>query len=232
MIKISSTQDYQVQGVKCLVHSKAGVGKTYMCSTAPAPLIISNESGLLALKEFNIPVIEVKSILDIGEAYRFLTQSNEAKAIQTICMDSLSEIAEVVLIEYKQQFTDARQAYGKLNDDIAAMIRLFRDIRGKHVYFTAKQLKFTDDDNGIVQYVPGMPGKTLLYQLPFFFDLVFALHIGVTEDQKKYRYLQTQPSIKFEAKDRSGKLDEVEPANLNHVFAKVMATTTTQEKEK
>lgn len=222
-IKITNTQDYALNGVKCMVYSRTGVGKTTLCATAPAPLIISNESGLLSLANYSVPVIEVNSIETIGEAYRFLTQSQEARAIQTICVDSVSELAEVVLTQYKGQFSDGRQAYGKMNDDIAEVIRLFRDIKGKNVYFTAKLKRFVDEDTGITTYIPSMPGKTLLGDLPYFFDEVFSLQIGVMEDgTTTYRYLQTTSSIKYEGKDRSGKLAPYEPANLSHIFTKII----------
>lgn len=38
------------QGVKMLVYGASGSGKTGLCATLPAPLIISAEGGLLRLR--------------------------------------------------------------------------------------------------------------------------------------------------------------------------------------
>ena len=57
----------QTNGVKVLVYGKAGVGKTVLCATAPKPVIISAEAGLLSLQGADIPVIEVKNIEDLVE---------------------------------------------------------------------------------------------------------------------------------------------------------------------
>ncbi len=217
-IKITSTKNYNIDGVKCLIHSPPGIGKTVLCATAPSPIIISAEAGLLSLADKNIPVIEVKSMEEVDEAYTFLTEAEEAKHYQTICLDSITEIAEVMLIEYKKSCSDPRAAYGQLNDDMASLIRCFRDLKGKHVYFTAKQLRYTDESVGITRYLPGMPGKTLLNGLPFFFDEVFAMRIGQLEDGSTYRYLQTNPDINYEAKDRSSALQTIERPDLTHIF--------------
>lgn len=206
MIKIISTRDYGLNGVKILVYSPAGYGKTVLCKTAPKPIIISAEAGLLSLAGEDIPVIEVKSMEDVANAYDYITKTEEGKKFDTVCVDSITEIAEVMLIEYKKQYKDPRQAYGQLNDDMASLIRLFRDIKDKNVYFTAKQVRIENPDTGVVSYMPGMPGKTLLNGLSFFFDEVFVLRIGQLEDGSTYRYLQTSPDISFEAKDRSGKM--------------------------
>ena len=62
MIKITSTKDFYLRGIKCLVYGESGVGKTVLCSTAPDPIIISAESGLLSLRKKDIPVIEINSL--------------------------------------------------------------------------------------------------------------------------------------------------------------------------
>ena len=221
-VKITSTKDSGTTGVKVLVHSPAGIGKTVLCATAPKPIIISAEAGLLSLAGIDVPVIEVTSAKDVDDAYDFLTSSKEADNYETICLDSISEIAEVLLIEYKKQEKDPRAAYGRLNDDIATTIRSFRDIKGKHVYFTAKQQRVVDDDIKVTRYLPGMPGKTTLNAMIFFFDEVFALRLGKLEDGTIYRFLQTYPDLNYDCKDRSGKLPPQTKADLTDVFNRIL----------
>jgi hypothetical protein len=227
-VKLTSTKDFNIDGVKCLVYSPTGIGKTVLCSTAPDPVIISAEAGLLSLKHLDIPVYEVKTKEEVGEAYNEVAMSK----FKTICLDSISEIAEVLLIDHKNRERDGRAAYGKFNDDMGALIRLFRDIKGKHVYFTAKLQRHVDDLTGVTTFVPGMPGKTMLNALPFFFDEVFALRIGKLADGTKYRYLMTQPDYQYEAKDRSGKLLEAEKPDLTYIFNKISGVNEQKKEEK
>jgi len=223
-----TTSKQSAKHVKVLCYGDAGVGKTVLCATAPNPIIISAESGLLSIAHLDIPVIEVKTLEDVQEAYRFITESEDAKEFETVGLDSITEIAEVMLGKYKKDDKDPRKSYGRLAEDMSHLIRTFRDLQGKHVYFSAKQTRLEDEHSGISTFRPMMPGKTLTNGLPFFFDEVLALRIGeeTSEEGKvtKYRYLQTQPDLQFTAKDRSGKLDEVERPDLTFMFNKILKT--------
>ena len=218
----TSAQAARIAGVKMLVYGKAGMGKTTLCATAPNPIILSAEAGLLSLRGHNIPVIEIKTIDDLMEAYQWATESEEAKHFETVCLDSLSEIAEVVLNNAKRTTKDPRQAYGELIERMGTTIRSFRDLSGKHVYMSAKQESIKDDTVGTTSYGPSMPGSKLGGQLPYLFDIVLRLNIGKTAEGVEYRYLQTRPDFQSEAKDRSGALDAMEQPNLTHLINKIL----------
>lgn len=222
-VKLTSTREAaRLHGVKILVYSRSGAGKTYLCSTAPKPLILSAEAGLLSLREFDIPVIQIRSVEDLSEAYQWFITSKEAQQFETVCLDSISEIGEVVLANAKRQVKDPRQAYGELIEKMTTLIRSFRDLPGKNVYFSAKQELNKDDHTGVVTYGPSMPGSKLGQQLPYFFDCVLHLDIGKTEEGKEYRYFRTKTDIRYEAKDRSGALDPMEKPDLTHIFNKII----------
>jgi len=218
----TSAQAAVLHGVKILTYGRAGLGKTTLCSTAPNPVILSAEAGLLSLRNFNIPVIEIKSIEDLQEAYQWVTESDEAKNFETICLDSLSEIAEVVLSNAKANAKDPRQAYGELIEKMGTTARAFRDLSGKHVYMSAKQEAIKDETAGTTLYGPSMPGAKLGAQLPYLFDEVFRLGIGRTPDGVEYRYLQTRPDFQSDCKDRSGCLDAVEKPDLTYIINKIL----------
>lgn len=209
-------------GVKVLVYGDAGMGKTTLCATAPAPIIISAESGLLSLRKYRIPVIEIKTIDQLIEAYDWSIRSAEARQFATICIDSISEIGEVVLTNAKRQVKDPRQAYGELIEKMTMTIRAFRDLPSKHVYMAAKMEPMKDELTGVVRYGPAMPGSKLGPQLPYFFDEVFRLGVNKSPQGETYRFLQTQPDLQYTAKDRSGSLAAIESPDLNHVFAKIL----------
>lgn len=209
-MKIISTKDVHTDGVKMLVYGASGVGKTVLCSTAPNPIIISAEKGLLSLSGMDIPAVEVTSLKQVLDVYK------ETKSGQwdTICLDSISEIAETVLAEYKEMVNDGRQAYGMLNDTINGLIRKFRDLPGKNVVFTAKELK--DESGPVMISRPSMPGKTLTNGIAYFFDEVFYM-----KSTKNGRMLHTLDSSTYNAKDRSGRLEKLEEANLTNVMRKI-----------
>lgn len=222
-LKFTTTdQAAQLHGVKLLVYGDSGAGKTYMASTAPAPVILSAEAGLLSLRRFQIPVIEIQTVEDLVQAHLWCQQSAEAGQFQTVYLDSITEIAEVVLANAKKLVKDPRQAYGELIEKMLSTIKAFRDLQGKHVVMTAKMEPFKDALNGTVTYMASMPGSKLGPQLPYLFDEVFRLGIGVDAQGAKYRFLQTQPDLQYSAKDRSGVLDPVEPPDLNYVFNKIL----------
>jgi len=224
-IKIQTTSDIHVDGIKCVVYGESGVGKTVLCSTAPEPFIISAEGGLLSLQGHNIPYVEVRTLQEVSDAYDFVTKSDEAKQFKTICIDSLSELTEVCLVSIKRQLIaesengkiDARQAYGKVAESVGMMIRRFRDLPGRDVVLIAKQKRITDEESGISQFEPYMPGKVLPFNLPYLVDEVFCMRVN----RDGSRYLQTVGDRKYVAKDRSGKLVPQENPNITSIFNKI-----------
>lgn len=223
-IRLTTTKEAaQLNGIKVLCHGPAGAGKTTLCATTGAPtVIISAESGLLSLRGHDIPVIEVKTIEDVHEAYRFINEAAEAKPFQWVCLDSISEIAEVVLANEKKQTKDPRQAYGALQERMTDLVRAFRDLPGRNVYFSAKQERIKDEASGITLYVPSMPGQKLAQGVSYFFDEVFALRVEKNDENQPVRYLQTQRDFSHEAKDRSGALDPFEQPNLSTIAQKIL----------
>lgn len=203
--------------VKMLNYGESGIGKTVLCKTAPKPVIISAEQGLLSLSGEDLPVLEVNNLDEVKEAYDFVCNNDD---YETICIDSLSELAEKLLNIFKQETKDPRQAYGRVGDEMSAIIRKFRDIPNKHVYFIAKQARMKDEFSGKLTHLPSMPGQQLPMQLPYFFDIVTCMRIAKV-DKTEYRYLQTQPSPLYEAKDRSGKLNAKEEPDLTKLFNKI-----------
>jgi hypothetical protein len=203
------------------VYGEAGSGKTVLASTAPTPIIISAEAGLLSLRHSDIPVIVIHSIDDLNEAYNWCSTAPEAAQFETICLDSITEIAEVVLATAKRLAKDPRQAYGDMIEKMTTVIKAFRDLEGKHVYMSAKMEPQKDDLTGIVKYSPSMPGAKLGTQLPYLFDEVFRLGVAKNEEGGFYRFLQTAPDLQYVAKDRSGALEPWEQPDLSSIINKI-----------
>lgn len=218
-MQIISTKDAVNHGVKMLVYGQAGAGKTTLIKTLPSPIILSAEGGMLSLSGSDLPVIVISSIDDIKEAYTYII-SEEGKKYESVALDSISEIAEVVLTNAKKSVKDPRQAYGELAEQISDLIRAFRDLPGKNVYFTAK-LEKLQDETGKILYGPSMPGNKTGQALPYFFDEVLALRVERDADGNNVRALMCDTDGLWQAKDRSGKLDMWEAPDLGEVIKKI-----------
>lgn len=235
----TASEATEVGGVKCMVYGGSGVGKTMLMATAPVPILISAESGMMSLRktnlervygagnpaiDYDVKAIKVSSVEDLTAAHAWCKANAWSSGFRTVGLDSISEIMEVVLSNAKAQVKDPRQAYGELIDKGSMLVRAFRDLPGLNVVVAAKMEYSKDEVTGISRYAPSVPGNKLGQAMPYFFDEVF--HLGVNKDTagNPYRYLRTQPDIQYEAKDRSGMLADVEYPHLGAVFSKVLGT--------
>lgn len=207
-------------GVKVLVYGQAGAGKTSLIPGLPSPLILSAEAGLLSISDTDLPVAEIGSMADLEEAYSWLSLSDDAKQYKSIALDSISEIAEVVLSSEKKASKDPRQAYGAMQEKMAEIIRAFRDLPGRHIYMSAK-LEKSQDEMGRILYSPSMPGNKTGQALPYFFDEVLALRVEKDDEGRTQRALMCDSDGLWLAKDRSGRLDAWEAPDLGAVIAKI-----------
>ena len=219
MINLKTTKGAQAQGVKVLVYGQAGAGKTTLIKTLPNPVVLSAESGLLSLVDSDIPYVEIKSLDDLREVYARLTTTPEGQAFESVALDSLSEIAEVCLAAEKKVAKDPRQAYGEMQDQMSALIRAFRDLPGKNVYFSAKAERV--EDAGVQKWAPSMPGNKLGQALPYFFDLVLALRVEKDVNGNVVRALMTDSDSVWTAKNRGGRLALWELPDLGSIIKKV-----------
>ncbi len=109
-------------------------------------------------------------------------------------------------------------------EKVGDLLRGYRDIPGKNIYFSAKQERIKDDNTGGMYYGPMMPGAKLGQAIPYLFDEVLCLRAEyVIKDDKKIlvRSLQTQPDNIYTAKDRSGALAAYEKPDLSKIYAKI-----------
>ena len=219
-INLKSTSSVHTDGIKVVVYGMSGAGKTSLIPTLPNPIIISAESGLLSIQGSNIPYIDIDSYESLMEAYKFITTSEEAKGFDSIAIDSISEIGEVVLAHEKRVNKDGRAAYGEMAVQVMEIMRAFRDVKGKHIYFSAKCEK-SQDETGRMLYAPSMPGSKLAQQIPYLVDEVFALRVEKDSEGNAQRALMCASDGLWQAKDRSGKLDAWEAPDLGAIIKKI-----------
>lgn len=223
-------------GVKGCIYGNAGAGKTLLCATAPRPLMIQAESGTLSLAQrniervfgvatpgitYSIPILQVSTVEQFEAAYSRITQPDVWASFETLYIDSLSEIVELILKNELSTNKDGRMAYGEMADRTIEMVKRFRDLPGKNIFVTCKQ--GLNSDNGL--FGPSMPGRQLDRELPYLFDEVLQMSIGEDpQTRQRYRYLRTESDLKNYAKDRSGALDpNGESPYLYNIIQKITA---------
>lgn len=217
-ISLKRTSGLTANGVKLLVYGPAGAGKTSLIKTLPSPVVLSAEGGLLSIQDADLPYLEITSMDDLREAYSWVLESE----YKSVALDSISEIAEVCLNHEKKVNKDPRAAYGAMQEQMADIIRAFRDLPAKHVYMSAK-LEKTQDEMGRILYAPSMPGNKTGQSLPYFFDEVLALRVEKDAEGATQRALMCDSDGLWLAKDRSGKLDAWEAPDLTVIINKIGA---------
>jgi len=206
-------------GVKALVYGPPGSGKTPICATAPAPILCASEPGLLSLRSSNIPVWEAYTPQEIDEFYRWLFSSVEANQYLTVCVDSLSQQAELILTQELGRNRDGRKAYGEMSRRMMEHINSLYFTKGKHTYLICKQ---GQTDTTPVEKTPYFPGKDLSVKIPHLYDEILHLDNHNVPGQGVVQAFRTKSTFDARARDRSLKLAEFEPPNLTNLFNKIL----------
>lgn len=130
---------------------------------------------------------------------------------------------------------DVRGAYGLHGREMLAWLSCLQHARDRNVVFVGI-LDKKEDDYGRTNWVPQIEGSKVGRELPGIVDQVITMTELDDNEGGKYRALVcTSPNPwGFPAKDRSGRLDQVERPHLGKLFEKIRAgarqdaTTTTE----
>lgn len=148
----------------------------------------------------------------------------------TYFVDSITVLSRLALVWAKTQpqaFSertgkpDTRGAYGLLGTELVGALTHLQHARGKHVIFVAILDERLDDFNRKV-FAPQIEGSKTALELPGIVDEVITLAEIKAEDGSSYRAFvcQTVNPWGYPAKDRSGRLDLIEPPHLGQLIAK------------
>ena len=189
-------------GAKALCYGAPGTGKTPLCNTAPRPVLCCVEPGMLSMRGSNVPTWQAFTVKAIDEFFEWLLKSNETKNYDTVCIDSLSQMAEIILLEEMSRHKDGRKVYGEMSSKVMRHLTNLYFIPQKHTYLICKQA--TTDEGGIRQHRPYFPGQELNVKVPHMYDII--LHVGVHNipGYGQHRAFRTQGTLEAIARDRSG----------------------------
>jgi len=207
----------------CLIYGRAKTGKTRAIATAPAPVICSTDAGLESIRQYGIPfhpVTEYSQYLEFEKA----AAAGQFANYHTVALDDLTELAEIYLREEKPKHKNGMQAYGALNDEMMRVVRFWRNQSAFTSVLICKQERIKDESTGGLIYAPQIPGKAVAPMLPYLFGSVYHMEVYTNpQTQETMEVFRTKQNSQYDAGDRSGKLAELEPANLTHVFTKVLS---------
>lgn len=150
---------------------------------------------------------------------------------QTIFIDSIT-VAGRLCFQWSQGQPEARSektgkpdtrgAYGLHGREMLAWLTHLQHARSRNVVFVGI-LDKKEDDYGRANWVPQIEGSKVGRELPGIVDEVITYQELQTDDGDKYRALIcTGPNPwGYPAKDRSGRLDQIEKPHLGELFNKI-----------
>ena len=207
-------------GCKAVIYGGPGSGKTPIINTCHKPVMLACEPGLLSMKGSTVPTYEGYEASRIHEFMRWLTTSSEAKNYDTVAIDSVSQMAEIILLDHSKTIKHGLQQYGETAKDVMNIMRQLYFIKDKHTYLVAKEEIV--DINGVKFRRPHYIGQQLPIAVPHLFDLILHLSKANIPNVGTTLAFRCQGSFDVVARDRSGKLNEYEPPNFSAIVEKVM----------
>lgn len=208
-------------GAKSIVYGRPGSGKTPVANTAPRPVMMICEPGMLSMRQSTIPSIDCFTVARMDDFFKWLFNSAETRNFDTVVIDSASQMAELYLEEGHRKNKDGRAAYGYMSTKVREQLNGLFFLQQKHTYLICKQA-YADID-GLRMATPSFPGQDLPVFVPHLYDIV--MHLGIQNipgagQHKAFRCVGSYDTV---ARDRSGNLAEFEPCDLAAIFNKVMA---------
>lgn len=211
-------------GCKALIFGPAGSAKTPIFNTAPRPLLLATEPGLLSMKGSTIPTYEAYTPERVNEFFKWFFNSTETKNFDTLGIDSASQIADIYLIAAQKTNKHGLKAYGEMAENTMEHLRTLYYKRYCHTYVICKEE--IKDLDGQSMRRPYFPGQVLPIQVPHLYDFILRLSkTNVPGQQGEVLAFQCQGNYNILARNRTGNLDMYEPPNFSKLVEKAMNAT-------
>lgn len=206
----------QLYGCKAIVYGSAGTGKTPLVNTAPRPVLLATEPGLLSMRTSNVPTWIGNTKARIDEFMKWFELSTEAKNFDTLAIDSTSQMCDIALGESRQKHGLAQ--YGEMAEYVYPYIERLYFMREKHMFLIAKE-ELTSDGKRRPYY----PGKFLPIQIPHKYDCILRLAKVPIPNIGETLAFQCNGTIDIVARNRLGNLADFEPPHFGDLINKMMA---------
>ena len=214
-------------GVKAIVYGAAGTGKTPILNTAPRPVLLATEAGLLSMRGSTIPTYEAYTSQRVDEFFKWFFNSTETKNFDTLGIDSGSQIADIYLqaalsgTSKQGNKKHGMAAYGEMATNTMEHLRTLYYTRYKHVYMICKE-EIADVDYQSLRR-PYFPGKVLPIDVPHLYDFIIRLaKTNVPGIVGETLAFQCVGNMNVLARNRTGNLNEYEPPHFGNLVDKAM----------
>jgi hypothetical protein len=233
-----------------VIFGSFGVGKTSLLKTLEEPtLCLDFEAGLLSVQDWNGDVLAIQTWEEARDLACLICGPNPAVRVdkfygkrhheyclkkydfaedlqryKCIFIDSIT-VASRRCLEYAKSMSDVvktgkpdvRAAYGLMATEMLQWVNQFQHLHGVDVIFVGGLDQKLDDFNRTV-YSPQIEGSKVSSELPGILDEV----ITMTTVQGARKFVcQTINPDGYPAKDRSGKLNVFEDADLGKLLRKI-----------
>jgi phage nucleotide-binding protein len=214
--------------IKSLVYGSSGVGKTTLGTTAPKPLFISAESGLLSVADKAVNYVEIKSLQDLRDVYALLQKGEHG--YESIVIDSLTEIQSFIINKITQgKRMPQKSEWSDFGFEMNKILRLFRDLP-YHVIFLALETE-KDDEDDRSRYMPDLYGKVRTAGCAYmdFVGRMAVFNIQEGDAKVAKRAISFTATDRWIAKDRSGKLPNIVAPDFKAILEAIGTIETGEE---
>lgn len=223
----AASEHAQNFGCKTIIYGPAGSAKTPILNTAPRPVLLATEAGLLSMRNSNIPTYEAYSSQRVDEFFKWFFNSTETKNFDTLGIDSGSQMADIYLNAAMQGTSKqgnkkhGMAAYGEMATNTMDHLRTLYYTRYKHVYLICKE-QIADVDFQSLRR-PYFPGQVLPIDVPHLYDFIIRIAKtnvpGMAGEQLAF---QCNGTMNIMARNRTGNLNDFEEPHFAKLVTKAM----------
>lgn len=221
MRSLRPARDFAVQfGVKSIIYGPPGSGKTPVVNSAPRPVMLACEPGLLSMRNSVVPTFIGYDVSTINEFFDWFFGSAETKNFDTVAVDSVPYMCDIYLQDAQKHNKHGLKAYGEMASSVMKHLRTLYFTRYKHVYLIVKEANVEEGNLKVKK--PYLPGQQLPSELPGLFDEILRLAIHNVPGMGQVKAFRCMGTIDEMARDRTGQLAEFEPPDFGKLVAKAM----------
>lgn len=212
--------------LKALIYWSPKSGKTTFAGTAPNPLFICAENGLLSIAGKAPDYVEVKTLQELKDLYKRL--KDESPKYDTIVIDSLSEISKIIKdnltqcwarpMQLRERWVFSEEMMQAVRQIVALPYHVVCIVHSKEVL----------DEAGIVEFYELAIETKAKNEVTRYFDIIGYSHIS-----KEWEYkISIKGSSKTLCGDRSNTIDkENTPLDVSEWIGSIAKISLNQKQE-